>query len=413
MQKILLKNRIVDLFARITNFFLIFAIPYFGSIHLTSEELTLLLIVSSWLAFINLLDLGLGNAVVNASASKNPGSFSNETWQIFISSKLIIFILIVFLVLIYFLFKDHLNFKLLEPLDKKLFFVPFLLLITSVSKKILYSHLLLYKTQFFLIFSNILSFSLLCLYQKFNLSSYIFLSFVGQIIVGITSLIYLLTKLRPIRTTFQQIYIKIYKLTNDSFWFFLLAVAGLFFFIFDTPLVVSKISSNEALDYTSSMRVFTIMVQISAVVSAPLWAYYKITSNRSSLIAPKIFNVSVLLLSFAFLYIAITVISKNYIFNFWLNGLSQPNSYLFLLAGFVSSLIIIHTVFEMGMNSKNKIKYQFYSMFCCSIILYSYLFFEPVEFNLINFLTLKLSLIGANIINYYLSFRNTEKTIKT
>lgn len=278
--------------------------------YLGTERFGLWLILSTFLSWISIADLGLANSLTNALAKadgqENRKAAKEEVSSAFWLTIVIVFVLAALFSIAYPLIPWNIVFNISSPLAKKevgiaviICFIFFIIrLPLSIISRIYIAYQEGYFYQLWCGFSSILSFTCLIVAIHFKASlsllivSYFGILLLGDIFSGIHLFFFRRQWLRPNIKYF--IWSKSKWLFKTGFQFWIAQLSAIIIFQTDLIIVAQLFGASAVGSYGITLKLFTLIGLIQSAFVRPLWpAYTEALSRKDYYWIIEIFKKSV------------------------------------------------------------------------------------------------------------------------
>ncbi len=408
------KNIIASVFIKGLSVLLSFILVPATLAYLDHTRYGLWLTISSFLMWVSLFDIGVGNGLRNKLAEALAVKDYNLA-KIYLSTAyaimflLVVFLLVIFLSINFFLrWNVILNVNNVSNLElQKLafiifgfFFVEFLLKIITF---VLHAFQSSAQVGLLALFGNVIAFINVIVVSFLSHNNLLLLGFsysISNIFVLIIATIYLYSKkLKVIRPSLKLIQLKHSKsILNTGFKFFLIQISMIIIFQTSSVIIANNFGPEEVIPYNLAFRFFSMISVIFSFITMPLWSACTEAWVKGEIDwIKKTVNKLVKIWGILCLFGIIMILFSKQFFYLWV-GKDIEVPYIISILMFIQiALFTFGSVYNIFINGVGKIYLQLVSMIISSIM------FFPITFFCIDVLHLGVIsvLISSIVVNFY------------
>jgi len=334
------------------------------------------LTISSVIAWLNLLDIGLGNGLRNL-LSESLAYNDTEKARTYISTAYFgILLLCVFLALIFFLFSHYINWSVILNAPQTLSFV---------LSKLMNIVFLMFCLQFFFslinsilfafqmpAYSSVLSMlgqllSFISILYTVNFTSFKSLLYIGSIISAVPVVVLLFFTIYLFKVKFKNYcpgfkYIKftyLNKILKLGLGFFVLQIITIVLYQFSNIIIAHTVGQTAVTEYNISFKYIGVISMIFSIVVIPFWSATTDAFVRGELgwIKNSLRKLNYIWIALSAVGLLLVFISR-FVYDLWLGGAINVNYNLLLLIWFYFTFNMAYASHSYILNGIGKIKLQ-------------------------------------------------------
>lgn len=335
--------------------------------------------------FFNFFDFGLGHGLRNYLTPEIAKKNFLEAKKYISNAYLILSLISLFLIAIFFVSFDNLNWQKLfkikseniavfDVLLKALFLIFFSNLTLKLIDVIFYAYLKPFIPGLLNFFNNFLAFliiNILFLYNRHSFINYgltiLLVQFGLLLFANFFIFIFLFKEIRPNFLLFDAKYAK--KIFSLGGSFFIVQISAIILYSTDNFIINSILSSSDVTTYNVVYKYFGLFTMISSLILSPLWsAITEANARNDQFWIKRIIKKSIYLVLLLSFVVIIFLIISEYIYSIWVgNNIYIPFNLSITMAMYVISSMFLQ-IFVMYLNGLGILKVQLFVGVFCALI---------------------------------------------